>query len=69
MRILQPSRFITLVAALIGVIVLCGCAGFSYSEPPPPKLGEPSETERQRRADTKAQQLGEKPTPVDHSRK
>ena len=62
-------RSVFLVGTVVGATALCGCSGFKYSEPPAQKLGEPSDAERQRQADRRAQQLGEKPKPVDYSRK
>lgn len=53
---------------LVASVLFTGCRGFRFSEPPASKIGERSDDERQRQADRKAMQLGEKPTPVDHTR-
>lgn len=68
MRIPRDSRALVLVVALAGATALGGCSGFKFAAPPAPQIGEPLDAERQRQADRKADQLGEKPRPVDYSR-
>lgn len=64
-----PSLRRVFVAALAvtGVLVLTGCLG-SKSAVPERRYDEASRAERQKAADRKADQLGEKPMAVDHSR-
>jgi hypothetical protein len=69
MRAFRHSHSIILVVTLIGAVAITGCRGVKFSQPSAPQLGEPSDAERQRQADSQARQLGEKPTPVDYSRK
>ncbi len=45
-----------------------GCRGARFSDQATPKIGERTNDERQRQADRKAMQLGQKPTPVSHTR-
>jgi len=52
----------------LGSVLFAGCSGSRLSAPPASKIGEPSNDERQRQADRKAQQLGQKPAPVDYTR-
>lgn len=68
MRIPRHFRALVLAVALAGATALCGCSGLRFAEPPASQIGEPRDAERQRQADRKAQQLGEKPKPVDYSR-
>jgi hypothetical protein len=52
---------------LTGVLVLTGCQG-SKTAAPERRYDDASRAERQKAADRKADQLGEKPMPIDHSR-
>ncbi|MBX3735742.1 MAG: hypothetical protein KF715_03550 [Candidatus Didemnitutus sp.] len=61
---------------IVGLVVWCalasalftGCRGVRFSESTRPKIGERSEDDRQRQADQKAMQLGQKPAPVNYTR-